>query len=354
MIRLMLILTLMAGASAAQEVTTDAFGIFPSDNLGDRENWAGLRVSLAEGATVQEAGPPSAAILFVGPKSIVAGREPGHAVAIGLDVHGNMVSGVQTQFVLGYGTTIDVTTRDGIADVLFTPPPRSGNYLAGARVGDVQTARADYRVTADLASMAPRFATEEESVLPETFGRISTEPLIDGYGNIVDDGVGLNVILEDESGRATHLPSVARDGVARSVLLARELSGEVAGELALAGASAEGLTFAVDAMIIMDAGQILIWEESTIDAIHLRVGPMGTGSGYLVPDGTAGSVDVTTADGASQRAEGWVLDGYLSFLLPLTPDSGPFDVSLAIVGNQLQRQVGLSRPPEDLNIRGAE
>ena len=258
MIRLSLLLGLLAGAVAAQEVTTDAFGILPTAHLGDRHHWAGLRQTSTGGVFVQSAGPTDAAILFVGPKSIVAGQEPGHAVAFGLDVHGNMVDGVPVQFVLGFGTPVEVITESGIADVLFTPPPRAGVLLAGADLGGVQSARADYRVAADLATVRPRFDTDEAPSVPETFGIISTEPLIDVYGNSVDDGVGLNVILSDEAGNATFLPAVTRNGSASSVLLARDLSGDVTGALALAGTGTDGLTFVIEDMVVEDAGSFLI------------------------------------------------------------------------------------------------
>ena len=121
MIPLLLMLSLLATGASAQDVTADAFGVFPSSQLEGRGKWAGYRATSGGEVLVQGAGDADAAVLFVGPKSIVAGIEPGHAVALVLDVHGNMLDGVSTDFELGFGDTIKVETRLGIASHLFQP-----------------------------------------------------------------------------------------------------------------------------------------------------------------------------------------------------------------------------------------
>lgn len=354
MFRLFFALVLSAQAAAAQDFTSDAFGIVPTSDLGDRANWAGVRQSSQGDETVQDAGPADAVILFVGPKSIVAGDEPGHAVAIGLDVHGNMVSGAQAEMQLGYGPLVIAETVDGIADVLFTPPPIAGAFWAGTKIDGVQSARADYRVTADLATVVPLFTTSEVGLLSETFGQIETAPLTDAYGNSVDDGVGVSFVFTDDTGATTVLPSVVRDGAASSVVLARDMRGANAGRVALAGAEAGGVTVAIEDVIIEDAGRFVIWAEPAIDAVRIRLGPLATANGYIVPDGTAALVDVVAADGTRRMAQGWVLDGYVTFGLLLSPHMAPFDVSLTVAGTQIDRRVDLSQPPENLTIRGAE
>ncbi len=354
MIRTIILAGVMANGVCAQEAATDAFGILPTAHLGDRANWAGLRGSSTGEDVVQTAGPAEATVLFVGPKSIVAGIEPGHAVALGLDIYGNMLDGAQAQFTLGYGAGLPAETTRGIVDTLFTPPPRSGVFLAGAEVGGVQSARADYRVTAHLATVQPQFIAQDGRILPETFGQIASEPLVDAYGNPVDDGVGVSIFLRDGAGTATFLPSVVRDATAQSTLLARAITGNVAGQMALAGTSAGGLSFDVEPMVVTDAGDILIWSEAEINATHLRVGPMATDKGYLVPDGTALAIEIMGGDGAMQPAQGWVLDGYAAFVFLLDPQSGPFDVTLTLSDTKITRQVSVAQPPLNATLRGAE
>jgi len=354
MIRAICIFIVLANSVSAQDLTTDAFGILPSSDMGDRENWAGLRVTSGGVAHVQDAGAASAALLFVGPKSIVAGVEPGHAAVLALDVFGNTLNGAPARFALGYGDDIEVQTRFGIGDTLFTPPPMAGGLLAGATVDGVQSARADYRVTANLAAMRPLARPYDGNILPETFVSIATQPLRDTFGNLVDDGVGLSLLLSEQSGAVTLLAGVVRDGSAQSTLLTRDISGAVTGQIVLAGTASDGLQIFVDPLVMADPGDIVIWSEPSIHAVHLRIGPMQTDKGYLVPDGTYAEVSVTAQDGLTAFASGWVLDGYLSFTLPLLQETAPFDIVLLVGGNRETASVTVSQPPESLTIRGIE
>ena len=354
MIRLMICLLFCAAAVNAQEYTTDAFGILPTADIGLRENWAGLRQSDDGQQSLQTADEPDATIVFVGPKSIVAGVEPGHAVAIGLDRYGNMVDGAATQFVLGFGGPATTRTTQGIADLLFTPPPKAGSFLAGATIGAIQSARADYRVTANLATVTPRFVQPDGAQLPETFGVITTAPLTDTYGNTVDDGVGLSTILKDSDGTLSFLPSVVRDATGQSTLLSRDIAGRITGRMSLSGTTADGLAFDISALDVSADSAIVMWEAPTIAAVNLRLGPLSTSSGFLVPDGISGVVQVTASDGHNNVAQGWVLDGYLSFVVPFSAQLAPFDVTLSLAGQTLQRVVDLSPQPQNLSIRGAE
>ena len=348
------ILIALATSLGAQELTTDAFGILPSSALDDRQDWAGFRTTSGGRTETQPAEGPDAAVLFVGPKSIVAGKEPGHAVAIGLDRHGNMLDGVATDFVLGYGEAARADTRLGIADWLFTPPPVADTHLAGADIGGVQSARADYRITADLATVQPRFDPGPDGMMPETFTVLETAPLVDAFGNTVDDGVGMTLVLTDADGRRTLLPTVVRDGVGRSTVLSRAIEGQVTGSLALGGVGADGLRFAIAPQTVSDPGNVLIWAEPAIAAINLRIGPLATTSGFLVPDGTVATVAVTPTGGVSTTTQGWVLDGYLSFLLPLDPGAEAFNVTLSLGSERITRAVAVSPPPANSEIRGAE
>ena len=97
MIRAFLIFCLFASAAYAQNVTTDAFGVLPSSELESRRDWAGYRATSGGEVVIQSAQNADAALLFVGPKSIVAGVEPGHAATLVLDAFGNIVDGGLTE-----------------------------------------------------------------------------------------------------------------------------------------------------------------------------------------------------------------------------------------------------------------
>ena len=353
MIRLLIPFLLWANLGHAQGITTDAFGVVPTDQLRQRENWAGLRVFSDGGAVVQPAAAPDAAIVFAGPKSIVAGAEDGHVAVIGMDVYGNMVDGAATRFELGFGATRAATSTEGIAHLRFRPPPQAGVLLAGATIGGVQSARADYRVTAQLATVQPAMVPNGQTILPETFAALATQPLTDAYGNIVDDGVGLNMLMRAPDGTTTLLPAVVRDAAAHSTLLARDVAGPLQGHAVLAGRESDDFALALEALTLADVGVFHIWPAESIDAVRLRLGPLQTNRGYLVTDGTKGQVFVTSANGDKAQASGWVLDGYLQFTLPLSPLSGPFDITLTIPGNVWSERVLIGSAPENATIRGA-
>lgn len=354
MSRVILFLILLAFPLRAQELSTDAFGIFPSAQMGERANWAGYRETSDGSMHFQQPREADAAILFVGPKSIIAGIEPGHAVALALDAHGNMLDGVATEFSLGFGDEVEVETQFGIASHLFRPPPVAQGYLAGATIADVQSARADYRVTAHLATVQLWPLPNADPLLQENFGSIATERLSDAYGNVVEDGVGLSILLDQPNGAKTLLSSVVRDGAARATILSRDIAGPVTGQLALAGNQAGGIRMRVDQLLITDPGNLLIWPQPDIDAINLHIGPIQTNRGYVVPDGT--SVEVKVAGSSSQvaAAEGWALDGHVSFILPLSASAEPFKVSLMVLGSAFEAILPVSKPPRDLVVRGAE
>lgn len=354
MIRALLMLGLLATSASAEDVTTDAFGVFPSALLESRENWAGYRTTTGGASSVQRPSDADAVVLFVGPKSIVAGIEPGHAVALVLDGHGNLLHGVSTEFELGFGDTIKVETRLGIANHLFRPPPESGAFLAGASVDGIQSARADYRVTAHLATVQPAALPNFESVLQETFGNVATVPLVDAYGNTVDDGVGLSVVLTDSDGTSSFLHSVVRDGAAQATVLSRNISGSISGKFALAGRQSDNIALEIDRLVIADVGDLAVWSEPDINAVRVQIGPLQTDRGYLAPDGTPAHVDIVGRSGLSASAAGWVLDGYLAFTMPLPAEADPFKLTLSVSDNSHEATVALTSPPENDRIRGAE
>lgn len=351
-----IVFCLMLGVSSAQagDYTADAFGVVPTDRLGTRAGWAGVQTGPDASSKVQPAGPAAAALLFVGPKSIVAGIEDGHAVAVGLDALGNLVDGADARFELGFGAPAVTQASHGIADILFRPPVTAKGWLAGAEIDGVQTARADYRVTSYLATVQPGMSLAPGRVLPDSLASLSSILMMDRFGNTVEDGVGLTLLLEGESGATSFLVPVTRDGVARATLMSRSLSGDLQGRLALAGNEVAGTAIEIERMQVDSLGAPVVWPVPEIAAVQLRIGPLETADGYLVPDGTQGKVVMSNAEGEQHAATGWVLDGHLLFAFPVSPDSGPFDVAFEIAETRLTQRIGVTAPPGNLIIRGAE
>ena len=95
MLRHAVLMILAASPLRAQGTVSDAFGILPAAALSpERAAWAGLRSGDAP-QTVAPA-PADTVLLFIGPKSLVAGAEDGHAVALAVDRHGNLAAATST------------------------------------------------------------------------------------------------------------------------------------------------------------------------------------------------------------------------------------------------------------------
>jgi hypothetical protein len=323
---------------AAEPLVVDAFGLVPLAALSqDRAAWAGQRLVDGTEEVVAPEAPENVSI-FVGPKSLVAGSDLGHAVALVLDRHGNLVEdGLAARFVLG-GEPFDTTTRDGIADVLFRPSTTAATYVAGAEVAGRQSTRASFRVTADIASLGPVVVTQASDATRETMLELTSGPLTDRYGNLAEDGT-LSTILISGPGEATMIAAQVRDARVRGELLLRDTGG---GRLNATIASRTDPSGAVTLAPLSHAGpvEVALWPLPEIGALGLRVGPIPTTDGHLLPDGAPLSVEVS-ASGAAHRVRGWVRDVVFEAVLPLDPATGLFTI---VVETALGRQQSTVTP----------
>ncbi|MDE9450234.1 hypothetical protein J3R80_07090 [Aliiroseovarius sp. Z3] len=349
MLRLAILLSVFAAPATAQDHVSDAFGILPAEALStDRAAWAGLR----DGGTfvMTKAGGAHGLLIFVGPKALVAGRDDGHAVALAFDAFGNLVQGARAGFSLEANGLIGADVRDGIADVLFWPEPVAGTFAAGVSIGDLQSPRALYLVTADLASVVP--AIEPAANLEaETVSTFSSAELRDRYGNPVEDGTGTTLLLTHDDGSTTLLSAPVRETRAEATVLVRDVAAGGALDLTIATASASA-EVGLDAFTGASQPDILVWSMDDIGAIGLRIGPLTTGSGYLLTDGALVEVAVT-AGGETVAALGWVQDGYFETILRRPSGVASLEVAFTTALGSEQRVVTV-RDTAPATIRGAE
>lgn len=319
----------LATGARAEGFVSDGFGLVPADALSpERAAWAGLRSGPGSRAVVAPQRPETV-LIFVGPKSLVAGRDDGQAVALVLDTDGNLVrDGIPADFSLGDKRMNDPATRHGIAEVRFRPEPVAGQFAAGARVEGRQSTRAGFRVAADLSSVVPEMAAPEAPLEPETVTSLATDRLADRFGNVVEDGAGATMHLTHADGSVTVLTPVVLDGRAEADILTRDLPG--------GGSLAAMLGAAVSRAVPVGFGPLGSVAPSLVDvrtvpeigAVSLRVGPVLTDAGYLLNDGAPVRVEVVGTSGKGVAAEGWILDGYFEALLHLDAAEGPFTVTL--------------------------
>lgn len=345
-----LVLALLAAApAAAEEFHSDAFGILPETALTpDRAGWSGLVSSTASGPRQIAPGPPETLLLFVGPKSLVAGGEPGHAATLILDALGNLGGeGAAVYFTLGAAQETDPAAIYGLAERLFVPPPVAGDFRAAAALGPVQSAPAGYRVTADLASVAPALSALPDAPLAETFVDVSGPPLTDRFGNVAEPGTALTVLLTHDDGAVTLLPAKVKDGSAETRLLTRDLPGGGTLTATIGRAVSPGVALPVTPLLPAGPVPVQLWAlPETPGAMGLSLGPVTTDAGHLLNDGAAVAVSVTGRSGAMARAEGWVLDGRFLALLALDPGDAPFEVSVETPLRREVRQVHPGPAPE--------
>lgn len=349
MFRFAAFLQILAAPLAAQNYVSDAFGILPAEALSkDRAAWAGLRTG--DVPIVTKAGGVDALLIFVGPKALVASRDDGHAVALAFDAFGNLVQGARAGFSLESNGLIGADVRDGIAGVLFRPDPVAGTFAAGVSIGAVQSSRALYLVTADLASVVT--AIEPAADLEaETVSTFTSTELRDRFGNLVEDGTGTTLLLTHDDGATTFLFAPVREARAEATMLVRDIGagGSLRMVLATENVSAE---VGFEALKGASPTDMLVWAMDDIGAIGLRIGPMTTGAGFLLTDGSPVEVTVTS-DGEAVGTRGWLLDGYFEAVLRRTSDEASVEVVFtSALGSQTQRVKVLEAAPS--SIRGVE
>ena len=314
-------LCLAATPLAAEPLVADAFGLVPQAALTeDRDTWAGLRrIDGAEDIVPPET--PDTVALFVGPKSLVAGSDLGHAVALVLDRHGNLAADdLPARLILGE-ESFDTATRDGIADVLFQPSTTAATYVAGAEVTGRQSNRATYRVTADLASLSPAMVAPAPDAIRETMLELTSAPLADRYDNQAEDGTLATILIAGE-GEAAMIAAPVLDARVRGKLLLRDTEG---GALTATIANRTDPGGAVTLAPAAYAGpvEVALWPLPDIGALGLRVGPVTTTGGHLLADGAPVRVEVS-----DRQVSGWLRDGTFEAVLPLDAQTGPFSVTV--------------------------
>ena len=306
---LALLACLAATPALAQEFRPDAFGLAPTGTgAGARAAWSGAGVPPGEVDRV---------LIIVGPKSLVAGKDEGHSVAILLDRAGNLVAdGTPTALRVG-DDTIAATTRAGIADHLFLPAPQARELLFGATAGLRQSPRTMVRVVADVGSIAPALSQEPRIIPDEVFFGLRTVPLVDKFGNAAEEGTAVTVRLGHADGTHSLATAPATDGDAEARFLSRDIAGALTAVAVVGANSAAPQAATIVAPAALAPPDVTVEILPSIHALRMVIGPFLTTAGYAIGDGSAVEVTATGPDGVAHRASGWTRDGTLSVMLPI-------------------------------------
>lgn len=261
---------------------------------------------------------------LAGPRSMVAdGAHWTMVTSLPRDRFGNVVTD---------GTPVDVVVRrpDGSVEVVTT---EVRSQLAAVRVFSTTLAgRSTFRVDVDTATgpevdvlEAPGppvpFGLSEPGLPVRSDGRqlfvVSTDRLVDTNGNELLDGTVAVASVESPTGRAT-ARSVTIDGVAEFVLEAPTEPGPVDVEVVVDGVRSSVLRVEV-APDVTDLRVDVVLHDGVL---HITVGPVLTGLGGFVPDGTEA---IVRYDDRSARVV--LVDGRGSLEIPWPPAGNGADPS---------------------------
>jgi hypothetical protein len=320
-----LVLAALSSSVAADPRTADAFGLYAAGSDPDRAAWSGVVMDVQSGdRQMVDAGPVEQIVLFAGPKSQPAGKDQVHLVAMLIDSKDNLVAdGTNATLSPGDADPIAVETVDGIAEHLYDPGDLAGERIASAQSGAVQSARAQYRVVADIYSADPKLVDGVE-LQPETLSPLQTEPLYDAFGNVLEDGVGMIAWFVDERGLGIRLDAEVVAGSGRTWLLARGIRGQMQGRLYLGTKLTPISDFRIQTLVGVGAPEAKVERLPGTKTVLLSVGPFKTDAGYLLNDGAAVRIVARQAGGPVHIAETWAVDGMASSIVPDSVPGEPF------------------------------
>lgn len=321
--RILALISLLLAASvpaAAQTYSTDAFGVAPRDaGSSNRTNWADTITHPVEVEDV---------LLFVGQKSHVAGRDVAHAVSVLVDRYGNFVAdGTRATMILN-GEPVPVETIKGIAEVVFDPGTVAGNFDAAVVSGNMQSARATYRVTADLADIVPSISPQDEVARPENFVAFETRELTDRFGNPAPTGVGAQLVVSHTDGSFSITSATVLDGRASGIFLLRDMADGGVLRSELGGKFSASTDILVEDITLSAPTRVGVSAVPSIEAARVRIGPVTTSAGYYLNDGANVDVEVIGASGKRVTQTGWLRDGHFETVLPIDPEDAPFVVNI--------------------------
>jgi hypothetical protein len=311
----------LAHPASAEALVSDAFGLYdPATSAPERRDWAGW----IEGPTATVVAPqkPERLLIFAGPKSVVAGKDPGHVVAIAVDRFGNLVTDGTDAAVSVDGAPVATETSSGIADLLLPPRTKAEDLSVGVTVGERQSPPAMLSIVADVGSARPSLAGRLSDVTSDAAFEVRSAPLVDRYGNPVPDGTGASVILQHADGSYSLGHGLALQNSALIRFIARDISGPAEATMTLGAQTSDRMPLAIRAPTPAGLPALELAPLQDIGALRVTLGPFLTTDGYALADGAQATVTASLPDGTQITDSAWVQDGEISLMLPIGDPGG--------------------------------
>ena len=320
---------LLAAPAGAGPLVSDAFGLFDPATDPDRAVWSGWT-----SAGPVAPGAPDRIVIHAGPKSLVAGKDRGHVVAVIVDRAGNLVADETRATITVAGARHDTRTARGVAHRLLPPDAQARELFVGATVGDRQSPRAMLQVVADVGSIRPEIAAPLPDVQAETLFQIASSPLTDRFGNPVPDGVGASILVSHADGSHSLAFGPTLSDRVQARLIARDISGPAEAVLTLGAHGSAPIPLAITPPVAAGRPPVVITRLPALAALRVTLGPFLTTDGYTLADGAGVTLSARLADGTILTDSAFAQDGSVSLLLPLS-DPG------AVTGLHVSTPLGL-------------
>jgi hypothetical protein len=319
----------LAAPAGAGPLVSDAFGLFDPATDPDRAVWSGWT-----SAGPVAPGAPDRIVIHAGPKSLVAGRDRGHVVAIIVDRAGNLVADdTPTAITIGGGRH-DTRTAHGVAHRLLPPGNQARELFVGATAGDRQSPKAMLGVVADVGSVRPEIAAPLPDAQGETLFPIASTILTDRFGNPVPDGTAGSILLAHADGSHSLAFGTALSDRVLARLIARDIPGPADAVLTLGAHSSAPTPLTIANPIPAGRPPLGITPLPALAALRVTLGPFLTTDGYALADGAGVSLSARLADGTILTDSAYAQDGSVSLVLPLS-DPG------ALTGLHVHSPLGL-------------
>lgn len=307
---------LLAPPALAEPLVADAFGLYdPATSAPERHDWAGL--TTGEAAKVIAPDEADELLIFAGPKSSVAGKDPSHVVGIVVDRFGNLVADSTPATVSVDGAPTETQVTGGIADLLLPPRTKAEDLFVGVTAGLRQSPQAMLSIVADIGSIRPDVYEAATTVTADTAFEVRSAPLTDRFGNPAPQGTGASVLLQHDDGSYSLASGLAIQDTALTRFIARDIPGPADVTMTLGARTSAAKALSIAPPTSAGAPALDLIPLPKIAAVRLVLGPFLTTDGYSLPDGAQVTVSATLPDGTQISDAAWVQDGEIILMLPI-------------------------------------
>lgn len=334
--------------SWADAYVTDAFGLFPATETGERTEWSGVRThfegGLFAGQTTHPAGPATQLEVVFGEKSIITETGTAQFAILAKDAFGNLAAEGTQIIASAHDGAISAYTTHGIASRPVAGDGEIGTHYAWANLAapgaQVQSARFEYRIVSDLSTLTFALSPAEANLPVDATHRLTAQPVT---GQSHDTSLATTTILAHDDGASSVVPGLWTGHLHEARVLTRDLTGTFLATLHLPFQISDDVTFAVEDTRLVPNVLIRAEQHVATGTTAIEIGPLATDTGHFVPEGTTVQTTLRDGTGTTFETTSWTMDGNLTITVPtlalpttVTIDTAYGQAELQIADTQVQ------------------